>query len=196
MDAALRDVFIDVKTSRLPENLRRRRGVFVTLVRNGSVRGCMGTFWPLHKNAGRELIWSGLQAAFNDVRFPPLVAGEREGLEAVVDLIDSPRSVLPDELDPSSPVLAFLDGTAVVMLPLEGIASWDEAVSFGGPGALADSAPARIVAELTAPIPPGDLIRTVQEALGVGEVPSMWTASHERISGPLPYTPTRERDAD
>lgn len=190
LGAALREavagVLIDVAASRLPPSLQRRRGVFVTLMKNGSIRGCMGTFWPLHKNAGRELVWSGLQAAFNDVRFPPLGEDEIDDTEAVIDLLDQPRRVLPDQLDLSLPALAVIEGVSVVMLPPEGVASWNDALSLGGPGSAAESSPARILAEVGGSMPPADVIGALQDALGASEPAALWTAEHERVRGPVP----------
>ena len=55
--------------------LRQRTGVFVTIKKNGALRGCIGTLSP------REDVWASvadrtLAAAHSDPRFPPLTASE------------------------------------------------------------------------------------------------------------------------
>jgi hypothetical protein len=197
LKAGLDDVFIDVNASELPENLQRRRGVFVTLIRNGAIRGCMGTFWPLHKNAGRELIWSGLQAAFNDVRFAPLGRDELDGIEAVVDLIDSPQQVSVDELQASAPVLAQIGDNAVVLLPLDGMLAWPDVVAaFGGPGSKTSASVEGVLAELTHPLAPGEVVTKLLDNIDVSQPPVLWAATLERYKGRLRLFDGAEAAAD
>ncbi|MDR2350722.1 MAG: AmmeMemoRadiSam system protein A [Deltaproteobacteria bacterium] len=68
--------------------------VFVTLKRNGKLRGCIGNFsWdrPL-KDMIRDMTVS---AAFGDPRFPPLSLPELEGLEITISVL-SPLEPLND----------------------------------------------------------------------------------------------------
>ncbi len=69
-----------------------RRGGFVTLKRNGSLRGCIGEIFP-----ARE-IWkvvreNACNAAFADPRFAPLTPGELESLTVEVSVLSRPRPV-------------------------------------------------------------------------------------------------------
>lgn len=67
-------------------SLWRKQGVFVTLEKEGRLRGCIG-----HRHADRPLcqIVGGmaLQAAFNDSRFPPVTAAEMTELEIEISLL-------------------------------------------------------------------------------------------------------------
>jgi len=57
--------------SKLTPRLKEPLGAFVTITKNGSLRGCIGRFTspdPLYKVVGEM----ALAAAFNDPRFPPL----------------------------------------------------------------------------------------------------------------------------
>jgi AmmeMemoRadiSam system protein A len=66
--------------------LRRAQGVFVTLKKQGELRGCIGhtaADTPLAQNVGAM----ALQAAFNDHRFPPLEPSELPRIEIEVSLL-------------------------------------------------------------------------------------------------------------
>jgi uncharacterized protein len=61
------------------ETLRKPAGAFVTLTRDGDLRGCIGSIRaaePLYKAVAS----SAISAAFRDPRFPPLRPGELEQL--------------------------------------------------------------------------------------------------------------------
>jgi len=76
----------------VPEACRARSGVFVTLKRNGRLRGCIGTI-----TGERPLFESVLEnsyfAAFRDPRFGPLTRGELEGLSVEISVLTEPRAV-------------------------------------------------------------------------------------------------------
>src|SRR5438552_10620232 len=55
----------------LPALLRRRAAVFVSTMRYGAPRCCMGTLYPAEPNAAREIIANAVAAAGRDRRFPP-----------------------------------------------------------------------------------------------------------------------------
>ena len=70
---------LPVRVADFPEPLQSRRASFVTLERNGSLRGCIG-----HLEAEAALVQdvaeNAFAAAFRDPRFPPLAATELPGL--------------------------------------------------------------------------------------------------------------------
>lgn len=74
-----------------PENytltLRRKLGAFVTLTKEGALRGCIGNivgYMPLIKT-----VWRMSQAAaFEDPRFPPISATEWPGLSMEITVLD------------------------------------------------------------------------------------------------------------
>ncbi len=74
------------------------RGGFVTLKRNGQLRGCIGEIFP-----SRE-IWKVVRehaynAAFEDPRFPPLAAAELDDLEVEISILSQPRAIeRPDQI--------------------------------------------------------------------------------------------------
>jgi hypothetical protein len=76
----------------LPEAAWRRQGAFVTLKKNGRLRGCIG-----HLAADRPLAQvvgaMALQAALNDQRFDPLAPGELDEIELEVSALTPLRRV-------------------------------------------------------------------------------------------------------
>jgi hypothetical protein len=68
------------------------RGVFVTLKRNGQLRGCIGFPLPTAP-LGTAVVKSAISAAFEDFRFPPLQREELEELEIEVSVLTVPKKV-------------------------------------------------------------------------------------------------------
>ena len=78
--------------SKLPEVFARPGACFVTLKRDGRLRGCIGSpeAWrPL----GQDLAANAFAAAFRDSRFPPLDASELGDLEMDISLLSDPEPV-------------------------------------------------------------------------------------------------------
>lgn len=73
------------KKIRIPEDkeLKEKRGVFVTLTKNGELRGCIGFPYPT-KSLGEAIVLAAKSAAFSDPRFPPL--SEKEFIEVKVEI--------------------------------------------------------------------------------------------------------------
>jgi AmmeMemoRadiSam system protein A len=74
------------------EFLDQKRGIFVTLKRNGALRGCIGQilgYKPLRESI-REM---AIAAAFEDPRFPPLRREELKDLHIHVSLLTEPKPV-------------------------------------------------------------------------------------------------------
>lgn len=81
-----------IKTSgKYPEILNEKRGVFVTLERNGELRGCIGIAegkYPLIK-AVKEVS----KSVCNDPRFPPLSEGELNEVTVEVSVLTKPDKI-------------------------------------------------------------------------------------------------------
>jgi AmmeMemoRadiSam system protein A len=76
----------DWKAEDFDETLRQPAGAFVTLTRDGDLRGCIGSIQaiaPLYK----AVVSSAVSAAFHDPRFPPLSPGELEHLELEISVM-------------------------------------------------------------------------------------------------------------
>ena len=75
-----------------PEMIERA-GVFVSLHKQGRLRGCIGTFEATQANIAEEIVSSAISAATRDPRFPPVAERELEALEYHVDVLTSPETV-------------------------------------------------------------------------------------------------------
>jgi AmmeMemoRadiSam system protein A len=76
----------------LPPELTAVRGAFVTLTRQGQLRGCVGRIRPFRPLA-EDLADLAYGAAFRDCRFPPVTAGELDDLEIHLSLLTVPEPV-------------------------------------------------------------------------------------------------------
>ncbi len=100
------------------EAVRAPRATFVTLLIEGELRGCIGTFEATGPLA--EAVWSYAQkAAFADPRFPPLSPAELPRLEIHIAILSAPapmqvdsREALVQQLVPGRDGLVIEDGAA------------------------------------------------------------------------------------
>ena len=86
----------------LPEEMTNQKaGVFVSLKKNGNLRGCIGTFIPTQENIAQEIIKNAISAAVDDPRFSPVNASELKELTISVDVLSAPEEVKDiSQLDP------------------------------------------------------------------------------------------------
>lgn len=94
IDLVLREQKTDAAVPPPQGALHEKWGAFVTLKRNGRLRGCIGRIAsnePLHITVGEM----AEAAAFHDSRFPPLLLSEFEDLEVEVSVI-GPITLCPD----------------------------------------------------------------------------------------------------
>ena len=114
----------------LPEDmLNKQSGVFVSIHKFGSLRGCIGTFLPTTDNVACEIIRNAISAATNDYRFPPIVVDELEWLEINVDVLSEPKPVYNmDILDPKKyGVIVRNEEKSGLLLPdLDGVDTVEE----------------------------------------------------------------------
>ncbi|GFN35712.1 AmmeMemoRadiSam system protein A [Tepidimicrobium xylanilyticum] len=82
------------------ELLNNRAGVFVTLKKNGMLRGCIGTIEPTKKNIAMEIIENAISAGTKDPRFDPVEEDELPHLIYSVDVLMKPEPISSiEELD-------------------------------------------------------------------------------------------------
>ena len=86
----------------LPEEMiNQKAGVFVSLKKNGNLRGCIGTFMPTQENIAQEIIKNAISAAVDDPRFSSVNVSELEDLSISVDVLSAPEEVKDiSQLDP------------------------------------------------------------------------------------------------
>ncbi len=69
-----------------PAELAELRATFVTLEKDHQLRGCIGMLEALRPLA-EDIAKNAYSAAFNDPRFPPLQAGELDGLDIHLSIL-------------------------------------------------------------------------------------------------------------
>lgn len=72
--------------------VEEKRGCFVTLHKNGDLRGCIGTIEPVYPLM-EGVCKNALNAAFADPRFPALSADELEAVRIEISVLTVPREL-------------------------------------------------------------------------------------------------------
>jgi len=124
IEVYLRDGSVLPPPAEPEDELAHRHGVFVSLKRDGRLRGCIGTIEPVRRNAAEEIIHNAISAATRDPRFPPVRLDELPQLTISVDLLMPPERVESiDQLDPARyGVIVSRGARKGLLLPdLEGI---------------------------------------------------------------------------
>jgi AmmeMemoRadiSam system protein A len=75
-----------------------KAGVFVTLKKNGSLRGCIGIIQPTDILA-RNIITSTRNSALNDHRFPPVRLEEVDELEIEISILSLPKESKLEDIE-------------------------------------------------------------------------------------------------
>ena len=85
----------------LPDEMTARRaGTFVSLHKNGQLRGCIGTIAATTGSIAEEIIQNAISACSRDPRFSPVRAHELGSLEISVDVLGEPEPIeSAEELD-------------------------------------------------------------------------------------------------
>ena len=86
----------------LPKDLPReltdsRAGAFVSIHKQGRLRGCIGTILPTRRNLAEEIIHNAVSAASADPRFDPIRPDELKWLEIHVDVLGVPEAIDSEE---------------------------------------------------------------------------------------------------
>lgn len=99
----------------------RRAGVFVSLhLKDGSLRGCIGTIEPRMSTIEEEIVMNAISAATRDPRFYPVQESELSELDVSVDVLGPLERVhAVTELDPRryGVVVETEDGRRALLLP-------------------------------------------------------------------------------
>ncbi len=125
-----------LKPSECPDltgDLDEQAGAFVSLKKNGRLRGCIGTFEPSRQNLAEEVVHNAISSCTQDPRFDPVMVDELDSLDISVDVLGEPEPV-PDQshLDPSRYGVIVKSGFRLgLLLPdLEGVDTVEEQVSI------------------------------------------------------------------
>ena len=78
----------------------RRAGVFVSIKKEGRLRGCIGTIRAVQSSIAGEIVENAVSAAAHDPRFSPIEPEELDRLAISVDVLgDTEKIASPDMLD-------------------------------------------------------------------------------------------------
>jgi MEMO1 family protein len=90
--------------------LRQTAATFVTLTKDGKLRGCIGSL-EAHRPLGEDVAANAVAAAFRDPRFPPLTRAEWAHCTVEVSLLSRPKAIrFADEADLLAQVRPGEDG--------------------------------------------------------------------------------------
>ena len=117
----------------LPEMKERKAGVFVSIHKEGRLRGCIGTILPVYGSVAEEIIHNAVSASTRDPRFDPIRPDELDKLEINVDVLSEPEKISSrEELDVKRyGVIVSSGGRRGLLLPdLDGVDTVDEQVEI------------------------------------------------------------------
>ena len=128
----LHDRMSEVSEEISPE-LKERAGVFVSIKKNGDLRGCIGTIKPTQDNIVQEVKNNAISAAARDPRFPAIQADELDDLTISVDIIGKQEEIEGlEELNPERYGVVIKSGrrTGLLLPKLEGVNTPEEQVEI------------------------------------------------------------------
>lgn len=101
---------LEVDPQRYPLALRLPRAVFVTLTRQGRLRGCIGTLKPVATLA-QDTARNAFAAALRDPRFAPVTLAELDRIEVELSVLGTPQPIrFADETDLLRKIRPHRDG--------------------------------------------------------------------------------------
>lgn len=124
---------IDVPSDIPSEMLSRRAGAFVSIHKEGKLRGCIGTILPTTENIAEEIIQNAINASTKDPRFNAIQPEELPLLEINVDVLGDPEDIeSPDELDVKRYGVIVSSGyrRGLLLPDLDGVDTVEEQISI------------------------------------------------------------------
>ncbi|MEE5990904.1 MAG: AmmeMemoRadiSam system protein A, partial [Lachnospiraceae bacterium] len=115
------------------EATKERAGAFVSVHKNGMLRGCIGTISPVQDSIAEEIISNAISAVSRDPRFERVREDELELLEINVDILGKPENIDgPDQLDVKRyGVIVSCGARKGLLLPdLEGVDTVEEQIDI------------------------------------------------------------------
>lgn len=118
------------------EFLEKKAGTFVTIEKQGKLRGCIGTFIPTRENMAQEIIHNAIAAATEDYRFGRIKREELPDLSYTVYVLNRLEQVgNVRELNPKKYGIIIKTAgdpikSALLLPNLEGINTVEEQISI------------------------------------------------------------------
>lgn len=124
--------YIEVPSYINDEMLKEKRGVFVSLKKDGVLRGCIGTIAPTTDNIAEEIIRNAVEAGSMDPRFTPVRKEELDCLTYSVDEIMPGEKCEKEDLDPKKYGVIVRSGskTGLLLPDLDGVDTIEEQLNI------------------------------------------------------------------
>jgi uncharacterized protein len=107
-----------------------KRGVFVTLTRNGELRGCIGLPYPVME-LGEAIEYAARSAALEDPRFPPVSKEELQKIDLEVTVLTVPVPLLCEPAERPANVVVGKHGLIVRGMGTSGLLLPQVATEYG-----------------------------------------------------------------
>lgn len=118
----------------LPEELTNRQaGAFVSLHKDGNLRGCIGTILATKDTLAEEILENAISACSRDPRFEPVTVDELDDIEYSVDVLGEPERIFDiKQLDVKRYGVIVENGTrrGLLLPDLEGIDTVEEQIAI------------------------------------------------------------------
>jgi AmmeMemoRadiSam system protein A len=122
-----------IRPENLPDDMKERAGVFVSIKKQGNLRGCIGTFEPTQDNIAEEIIYNAINSATQDPRFSRINVSELDELEYSVDILTPPKPVTDTgKLDPKKHGIIVQSGwqRGLLLPDLEGVDTLEQQIEI------------------------------------------------------------------
>lgn len=132
LEQYLQDKSIPQLPSEWKELQNHKAGTFVSLKKNGQLRGCIGTIQPVYENLAEEIAANAISAGTRDPRFMPVGQTEMNRLSYSVDVLGEPEPCSRFDLDPKRyGVIVTCGQRRGLLLPdLEGVDTIEQQLSI------------------------------------------------------------------
>jgi len=109
-----------------------KRGVFVSIKKHGSLRGCIGTIFPTTNCVATEIVRNAIEAGLNDPRFNEVEKEELEDLTFSVDVLTEPEATSKEHLNPKEygVIVSSLGRRGLLLPDLEGVDTVEKQLSI------------------------------------------------------------------
>lgn len=101
LESYIRSGKVPIMDENLPKDMTEdKAGVFVSIKKNGELRGCIGTIAPTTSSIAAEIMQNAVSAGTGDPRFYTVDEDELDELQYSVDVLMKPESIdTPEQLD-------------------------------------------------------------------------------------------------
>lgn len=115
--------YMDIPDYVTIEMKKLKRGVFVSIKKEGRLRGCIGTIFPSTDNVASEIIRNAVSAGNHDSRFSAVTKDELIELDFSVDILTESQKVKLEDMNPQKYGIIVRSGkkTGLLLPNLEGV---------------------------------------------------------------------------